>query len=292
MIEHHCAHVATGGLKRCFVFVFRNQLNPNLRFPFSYPFPFPFPSRFSFVDFSGEETLPPILRPVELSLVPDTVDSFEGVSRAMRHCVRLCVLLHNQKGLINHTYCHRVALIQHLFVRVIPLPLPQNHPRRRSCCFWASQSMRYETQADLLRLLHLLGRHYSAASLSLRVTRSFDAARLLTLACIATVADAVLRIVAEDIPSQLSLHYSGRTPGPVHPFGFEIGTFARESEYLIFSSPEMHTARCQVLDYFKQQVRTEGPFTYSVERGVRVFATFTHIHTQQNMHTHIHTDAH
>ena len=99
--------------------------------------------------------MPPILRPVELSLVPDSVGSFGEAATAMRHCSHLCTLLDNQRGLIRNTYCLRVALIRHLFTRVMPLPLPHGHPRRRQQCFWAAdcRPMRYETQADLLRML-------------------------------------------------------------------------------------------------------------------------------------------
>ena len=67
--------------------------------------------------------------------------------------------------------------------------------------FWHSQPMRYETQADLLRLLSVVAQHFASASLSLRLTRSFDAVRILVMACIVTVADAIMRIVACDVPS-------------------------------------------------------------------------------------------
>lgn len=139
--------------------------------------------------------------------------------------------------LMKNTYCHRISLIQHLVTRVIPLPLPLNHPNRETKCFWASQPMRYETQADLLRLLDLLNRHYAACSLSLRVTRSFDAVRMLTSACIAAVTDCVLRTRACDIPSLLSLHYSGQAEGPVHPFGFDAGYFRLESDNAKLADP-------------------------------------------------------
>lgn len=139
------------------------------------------------------QQVPPILLPVQLTLVPERVATFNDVTNALRHCVQLCTIMENQMYLMKNTYCHRISLIQHLVTRVIPLPLPLNHPNREARCFWASQPMRYETQADLLRLLDLLNRHYAACSLSLRVTRSFDAVRMLTSACIAMITDCVLR---------------------------------------------------------------------------------------------------
>ena len=129
--------------------------------------------------------------------------------------------------------------------------------------------MRYETQADLLRLLSMVRardhtrcshsqkasalscgtrlsvshrvspcltlltvvcalrvlqvcRHFAACCFSIRVTRSFDAVRLVIVACLATVADAVMRIRTCDVPSLLCLSYSGLATGPGGPFGFEV----------------------------------------------------------------------
>ena len=41
-----------------------------------------------------------------------------------RHAVRLCTLLANQARLVRNTFLARVALVRHLFSRVLPLPLP------------------------------------------------------------------------------------------------------------------------------------------------------------------------
>ena len=157
-----------------------------------------------------------------------------------------------QTDLIKNTYMLRASLIVHLFTDVIPMPLPTNHPKRSTQCFWASQPMRYETQTDLLRLINHVCRHFCAASLSLQVTRSFDAARILTMACIATVADAALRLRAADCPSVLSLHYAGTCDGPVAPFGFEVGHLAVDADFQRFHSPELATCLTQVLDYHTQ----------------------------------------
>ena len=59
--------------------------------------------------------------------------------------------------------------------------------------FWTSQDMRRETQNDLMRLLHLITRHYVSSSLSLRMTRNFDAIRILTMASITAMTDAIMR---------------------------------------------------------------------------------------------------
>jgi hypothetical protein len=217
---------------------------------------------FSIEKLAGDFFPPPIVRPVELTLVPDRVTHFLEMTKAMRHCLNLCVLLSNQRSLIRNSYTIRLCLIEHLFLRVIPLPLPVNHPERESKCFWHSQPMRYETQSDTLRLLNILCRHFAAASLSVKMTRSGDAMRILVFACMATVCDATLRKLACDIPSQSSLHYSGTARGPVRPFGFDIGSFSEESEYLKMVSPESVAARTLVLDYFQDLKKIIPPDNY------------------------------
>lgn len=205
----------------------------------------------------GDARLEPILRPIQLTLVADKVNTFNDVTTAMRHSVHLCTLMGNQSDLIKNTYCLRLSLLQHLFTTVIPLPLPHNHPDRDTRCFWASanraEPMRHETQSDILRLLHLLCRHYAACCLSVKATRSFDATRILTVGCIAAISDAVLRVSACDVPNQLSSHYNGTAPGPIHPFGFEMNHFAKESAKCLLTTPDLQTARTQVLDYFHQR---------------------------------------
>ena len=204
---------------------------------------------------AGEATRTPIMRPIELTLVKDKVLDFVSAAAAMRHALNLCVLMANQKDTVKNSYTLRLCLISHLFTRVIPLPLAVGHPDRNRTCFWHAQDMRYETQQDFLALLAMLSRHFATTALSVKITRSGDAIRMLTFACMATVADAVMRKIACDIPSQVSLHYSGRAKGPVKPFAFDMGNFAEESEFLKFSTPEGTAARAQVLDYFYQLKR-------------------------------------
>ena len=181
-----------------------------------------------------------------------TVGNFNDVIIAMRHCDDLCTTLANQVGLVKNTYLQRATLIHHLFLRVIPLPLPPNHPRRNDKCFWATQPIKYAEQEALLRLLEQLCCHFSAAVLSLRVTQSFDAARLLTTACIVTLADCILRKDACDVPSVFTQHFNGTADGPISPFGIEMRYFAVETETSMFLAPELSKVRTQILDYFVQ----------------------------------------
>ena len=199
---------------------------------------------------AGGSQPPPIIRPVELSAVPDAVHTVDEASAAPRQALHCCVLLANQSELIPNSFALRSSLLVHLFVSVLPPPMPLNHPKRRERCFWASAVVKYETQAEIMRCLNLLLRHFAAASLSLAATRSYDAARLLTLASMATVADAAVRMRISDGASVFAAHYAGDALGPIEPFGFEMGPFAVEAEYLRFHCPERTARLTHVLDYF------------------------------------------
>ncbi|CAM9907068.1 unnamed protein product, partial [Choristocarpus tenellus] len=98
---------------------------------------------------------PPILRPVELTLVPEVVSTFEDVANALTRANEACTLLSNQRTLLKNTYFLRTSLITNLFTRVIPMPMPNSSPRAAMECFWQAtrRHMRYETQAHILRML-------------------------------------------------------------------------------------------------------------------------------------------
>ena len=201
----------------------------------------------------SEET---IFRPVQLSLVPDTVDTIEEIAAALRHCDHACTLLMYQRRQIRHGGLLELALIHHLFIRVLPVPLPPNNPNRNSCCIW-QKPIRYETQIDMLRLVHGLMRHYIAVSLSIPANRTLDSSRIITIASMAAITDALIRRRACDIPSLFSLHFNGEAPQtPVffqHPFGIDVAALVVATEDMFLSRPELCTCRTSILDYFVGQ---------------------------------------
>lgn len=203
---------------------------------------------------AGGSRLPPIVRPIQMTLVPDRVNNFLEISHALRHCDHLCQLVSSQTNHIKNTHFLRVSLIQHLFTQVIPIPLPHNHPKKQDCPY--SKEISYHLQLDIIRSLHVVARHFTACTMSVKVTRELDATRILTMACLCAITDAVIRISASDIPSQFCVHLAGNAPGPSYPFGFDIGNFAVQSELMNFFNPIQQTARAQVLEYFTEQRRT------------------------------------
>ena len=222
---------------------------------------------------AGTMAPPRILRPIELTLVMNhgEVRNMDEAALAMRHAVELCELLDNQHDIVPNSCRLRVALVQHLVTRTLPLPLPVTHAERDRRCFWTAEPLQRGMQDEIVRLLHSITHHYVAASLALTANASFNAARILTLASIATLTDAVVRRLASDHASALSKHYSGESEGPTRPFAIAIGPRLRAlSMHMTLVSPELATARSSVLDYFDSlhaKVRDDHViFDYSNEK--------------------------
>eukprot|EP00966_Prymnesium_polylepis_P291327 6729182-Prymnesium_polylepis.1 len=79
------------------------------------------------------------------------------------------------------------------------MPTPCNHARFADC-LW-HQPLEYDDQLDLILLLQRIVEHFASSALSLELTPALDASRMFVPAAIAAVADALLRQVATDIPS-------------------------------------------------------------------------------------------
>lgn len=223
---------------------------------------------------AGSALVPPITLPVELNIVPDNIDSYEAATILMRRVCGVCNLLANQAHLIRHTYLLRFALLVHVITRVLPLPCPRYNAKTQAQtpakeCFWRRAPLRRETQVDLLDLLRRISRHLACVALSLKVTQSLDAERILAAGCIAVIADAVLRRSATDMPSWLSLHYSGDVQGPTMPFGFDIGMYDVESRHSAFVEPHLCAARTVILDYFAclRAAVTDSRLIFAFERA-------------------------
>lgn len=103
------------------------------------------------------------------------------------------------------------ALVQHTFTALLPMPKPDG-PAAERTCVWRTP-MLHAQQLELLLLLQRLIEHFAAAAFSLDHTMSFDAVRMVVPAAIAAVADAVMRQLATDKPSRVSVHLRGDKQG-------------------------------------------------------------------------------
>ena len=123
--------------------------------------------------------------------------------------------------------------------------------------------MLYDQQLGLLLLLQRICEHFAASALSLDHTKSLDGVRMVVPACIAAVADAVMRQLAIDKPSRVCVHLrGGDTPsaaggaaGKSKRTGFAISSAAlmTQSTTIPVHTPELNTARTCAIDYFAGQ---------------------------------------
>ena len=147
----------------------------------------------------------------------------------------------------------KIALVQHTFSCVLPMPRPEGDlvgavfPWR---CLWRTP-MLYDQQLGLLLLLQRITEHFAASTLSVDHTHALDAVRMVVPACIACIADCVMRQIATDKPSRVCVHLRGTHERR----GFTIGSaeLAKQSGAVPVHTPELNTARTCALDYFAAQ---------------------------------------
>lgn len=282
----------------------------------------------------------PSYTPVDLLLQPERVSTLDEAVAAVRHCDRLCTLIAVQSHCVKNTALLKVALVQHTFTQLLPMPKPEPLPpkdevaensarsgRRKKAaaggrpaeakpteaaaaaataapaseaapgapalvcpackesaaadgavfdhpgcpdgkcyrcslaeaqaglvasCVWRAP-MLYAQQLDLMILLQRIIEHFASSVFSLDHTAAMDGVRMVVPACIAAIADAVMRTVALDIPSEVSVHLRGSERSRQKGFAIGAAALARQAAVVPVHTPELNTARCAALDYFNAQ---------------------------------------
>lgn len=196
----------------------------------------------------------PKYKPLDYLAQPQSASTLAEAVSALRECDLLCTMTAVQSHSVLNTRFLNLALIQHTFTCVLPMPKPEGEgvgailsPEQ---CLWRTP-MLYDQQLGILLLLQRILEHFASSVLSVDHTRSIDGVRMVVPACIAAVADVVMRQLAVDKPSRVCLHLRGTHDRK----GFTIGcaNLARQSAEVVVHTPELNTARTCVLDYFTAQ---------------------------------------
>ena len=107
-----------------------------------------------------------------------------------------------------------------------------------------------ELQVEAMLCLKRVMEQFAAAAMSLQHSRAFDAVCTVVPGCINAIADALLRRLAVDRPSELSAVLMGQTidgrPLGFTGFGLSVGTFAEQTETIEVHYPELNVARTAV----------------------------------------------
>eukprot|EP01063_Lacrimia_lanifica_P039595 TRINITY_DN8724_c1_g4_i1.p1 TRINITY_DN8724_c1_g4~~TRINITY_DN8724_c1_g4_i1.p1 ORF type:complete len:4579 (+),score=2099.61 TRINITY_DN8724_c1_g4_i1:248-13984(+) len=187
--------------------------------------------------------------PANFLMVPDRVANFEDALAALRNSDMLCTRCMVQRGMIRNRVFLCVSLIQHLFIHVLPLPRWKHKD-----CIWQAGDMTYSQQMEALLVIQRLMEHWASCCFSLRATPEFDAVRITVAGAMAVTADCVLRQLASDRPSRLSTHLRGWRDSA--GFAFTAGHYAKQSETIKVTTPEIVIARTIILDYFEDMLET------------------------------------
>ena len=227
-------------------------------------------------DVLGDTHEPPMVLPVEISLVPDSVSCVDEACVALQRLVEVCTLLNSQRSHMASTYTLRVALITNFFLHVLPQPLPVTSSApsavgAAACrCFWSAPGAipTAAVQASLLRWLGLASQHHATICFSLPHSPALDTVRLLVAGVMLAITDAVIRAIVQDAPSALSLHLSGAAEGPSGSFSVEMRHYEAECNRAELTSPRFAAARTAVLDYFRS-IACDAPAEHVIFRFER-----------------------
>jgi len=212
------------------------------------------------------------------AVTPCAADPEALRSRAFAECVAvlvecdaLCTLSMVQSHSVLNTTFLIAALVQHTFTALLPMPLPDGKEAERTCV-WRTP-MLHAQQLELLLLLQRICEHFAAAAFSLDHTMSFDAVRMVVPAAIACVADVVMRQLATDKPSRVSVHLRGDKQGSAkRPGGFTFGTAALVEQLVTMPvhTAELNCTRTRVLDYFGAQKALAAIWMWERSQGLEL----------------------
>ena len=206
--------------------------------------------------------LPPYV-PVDVMQQPERARNLEEALAAIRYLDRECTRVAVQPHCIKNQAALIVSFISHTFTHIVPTPLPPSSPAYATS-LWAVE-LRYALQLDILILLQRIVEHFAASVFSLQPSRSFDAVRVLIPAALLTIADAVLRKTATDIPSEVSLNLMGHPLGLL-PYGPSVGRLVEQSEVMLLHTPELAILRTSVIDYFHGLAISESNVMFSWDK--------------------------
>jgi hypothetical protein len=168
----------------------------------------------------------PKYKPLDFLRQPQAATTLEEAISALRTCDMLCTQTAVQAHSVLNTNFLKVGLIQHTFTCVLPMPKPEGDkvgavfPQQ---CLWRTPLL-YDQQLGILLLLQRILEHFAASVLSLDHTRSLDAVRMVVPACIAAVADVVMREVELFWNDRIGSYIFCFTPptGPIIPSGVMV----------------------------------------------------------------------
>ncbi|CAJ1416719.1 unnamed protein product, partial [Effrenium voratum] len=232
----------------------------------------------------GQKVGVPLLVPINLLEMPETIPDLEAAVRTLRLTEELCAKL----CFVGYERCKfssflRVALLQHVFTELLPLPLgplAEKPPLSLTDPVWAPNGnnglhpqLTRGGQLELMHVLLRLAEHFVSASCCLHASKGFDGVKIVVLGAIAAIADRVLRTrtvlpgipkqkdgaveaEAEPHPSTVTELLNGEGSKGWKAMAVDPTSFMRQSETIEATTPEISVARTAVASYFAEVKRS------------------------------------
>ena len=209
-------------------------------------------------------------KPLDFLTVPRKVETFEQLKEALANCDQLVKSLFDRSRRSNSSaslaiQLEIISLITDTFTIVIPIAKPVD--LEQSNCIWKSAAWtKEEQQRNLAIIYNLLLIYLTAWQAVENPTRSFDAERSLTSACLLVAFEMIVRHVPAENPlvvSQLLFEDGG--------YGLSSTVCKNNREFksitpnMEFTNPAHHVTRNNLLEYFDSISRVTQNKLWEIE---------------------------
>ncbi|CAJ1390236.1 unnamed protein product [Effrenium voratum] len=201
------------------------------------------------------------LPPVNFDLLSGRVTSMGEAVTALKTTDFLLAQLDNLSSSLRFAHFLKIALVQHVFTRLLPVPLgPISRARAANAdAVWGGITPP-EQQVEVALVVKRIAQHFAMSCGATTAHRGFDGTRVIVLAVMVTLMDRLLR---QTTTATTSRAVSGRMDDEREETRFMVSweVFAKQSETFLLFSPDLNVARARTLAYFQeveQEAREQG----------------------------------
>ncbi|CAE7637115.1 unnamed protein product, partial [Symbiodinium necroappetens] len=198
------------------------------------------------------------LPPVNFDLLPSKVTSMPEALAALKIADQLLAQLDNLSSSLRFAHFLKIALVQHTFTRLLPVPLgPVSLARVGTKDDVWGTAATPEQQVDTALVVKRIAQHFSMSCGATFGHRGFDGTRVIILGAMVTLLDRLLRQPGSSTPSKAMMGRLDDEKEQETRFLVSWEVFAKQSETFLLFSPDLNVTRARSLAYF-QEVEQEA----------------------------------
>eukprot|EP00439_Symbiodinium_sp_Y106_P081689 s297_g20.t2 len=198
------------------------------------------------------------LPPVNFDLLPSKVTSMPEALAALKIADQLLAQLDNLSSNLRFAHFLKIALVQHTFTRLLPVPLgPVSLARVGTKDDVWGTAATPEQQVDTALVVKRIAQHFAMSCGATFGHRGFDGTRVIILGAMVTLLDRLLRQPGSSTPSKAMMGRLDDEKEQETRFLVSWEVFAKQSETFLLFSPDLNVTRARSLAYF-QEVEQEA----------------------------------